>query len=163
MREYLDSETGELIPGFDEVVQRDKPKMAIADYARKMARKFQTMLGAEIPDPVPMAPPVGFIAQPSMMDHVIDLIKSNDLRRAAEAEGFETLEESDDFDIDDDDEPYSAYEMEENYEPLSVFLEKAKPYVQAAEKEAAEEAAEVARLREERAKATTKPALDPEP
>lgn len=159
---YHDPETGEIqdFAPDAQVVQRDKPKMSLSDYARKAARKFQNLLGQELPDPEPIAPPVGFIQQPSMMDHVIDLIRSNDLRKAAEAAGAETLEESDDFDITDDDEPMSAYEMEEDYEPLSHFLERAKPFVEEARKAAADEAAEAARRKEDRAKATTKPGPD---
>lgn len=169
MKLPVDPDTGEIFDPIDdgleevEVVLRDKPKMALSDYARKMARKFQTLLGQEIPDPTPMAPPVGFISQPSMMDHVVDLIRSNDLRRLAESQGFETLEESDDFNVADDDEPMSAYEMEEDYEPLSVFLAKAKPYVEAAEKDAADEAAAIAQLKKDRAEATTQPDPSPAP
>lgn len=135
-----DPETGEIQ---DSVILRDKPRMAFSDYARKLSRKFQNLLGQELPDPVPMQPPVGFIQQPSMMDHVMDLIQSNNLRQAALAAGLETLEESDDFEVDDDDEPYSAYQMPDDYEPLSVFLERAKPYVEAAAQEAAEASAKM--------------------
>lgn len=164
---YHDPVTGEIDDFANEagveVVQRDKPKMSLRDYARKMARKSLNLFGAELPDPVPMAPPVGFLAQPSMMDHVMDLIKSNDLRKAAEAAGIETLEESDDFDIRDPDdyEPMSAYEMDDDYEPISSFLQKAKPFVDAANQQAAADAAELAQRRKERAEATTEPSPDP--
>lgn len=54
----------------------------------------------EIPDPTPMAPPVGYNAQPSMMDLVSQMVRQHHLRALDELE--ETMLEADDFEIEDD-------------------------------------------------------------
>lgn len=59
--------------------------------------------GSEILDPVPMAPAIGHVKTKSMMEIVREMVQSEHLRRAAEEEGFETFEESEDFDTGDDD------------------------------------------------------------
>lgn len=66
--------------------------------------------GREIPDPVPLAPPVGYRPQPSMVDIIRQQIRSAQLAQEAEAAGLETFEEADDFDVDDDFDPSSPYE-----------------------------------------------------
>jgi len=71
--------------------------------------------GREILDPTPVAPPVGYKKQPSMADHIRDMVRSERLRQEAEAAGAESFEEADDFDVDDDPEistPYEVYETE---------------------------------------------------
>lgn len=72
---------------------------------------FLTDEGYEIPDPTPMAPPVGYKKQPSMVDNIRAMVRSEMLRREAEAAGFESFEDSEDFGEDDDDRlPTTAYE-----------------------------------------------------
>lgn len=58
--------------------------------------------GKEYPDPVPMAPPVGFGAPPDLMDMMRKMITSYSYQARLDAEGFDTEEEASDFDIDDD-------------------------------------------------------------
>lgn len=67
----------------------------------------------EYPDPVPTAPPVGY--EPpglSIMDQVRNMVRSENLRAHALAEGFDTFEEEQDFDVPDDEdvEPTSEWE-----------------------------------------------------
>lgn len=127
-RESIDPETGEVNDSLDfsgPVEQRGRVRTTIARYAEKLRRKRQLPTGEEIPDPVPLAPPLGFIEQPSMIDHVRNMIRSEQLRQAALASGDETFEEADDFDIPDDVEPYSAYEMEEIFDPVRPASEPA--------------------------------------
>lgn len=71
--------------------------------------------GRELPDPVPMAPPVGYKKVPSMVDTIRDMIRSEKLRAYALEQGAETFEEADDLDIDDPDdfEPYSEHEVDD--------------------------------------------------
>lgn len=58
-----------------------------------------------------MAPPVGFVKQPSMVDHIRAAVRSEMLRREVVAAGLETFEEADDFDIGDDPiDPSTPYE-----------------------------------------------------
>lgn len=69
--------------------------------------------GREIPDPTPMAPPVGFVKQAHLWEtlRMKQLIRSEALAMMAEREGFESFEEADDFDIPDDPiDPTSPYE-----------------------------------------------------
>lgn len=68
-------------------------------------------MGRECPNPVPVAPPVGFIKQPSMVEHMRSMVRDELLRRELVAQGVETFEESDDFEIDDDPiDPSTPYE-----------------------------------------------------
>lgn len=70
--------------------------------------------GGEILDSTPMAPPIGFHQQPSMVDIIRDQIHRASLY--AEQQGFETEEEADDFDIPDDPlDPSTPYEQ--HFEP----------------------------------------------
>lgn len=58
--------------------------------------------GKEYPDPVPMAPPVGFSAPPDLMDMMRTMIRNESYQRRLDEEGFDTFEEAGDFDVDDD-------------------------------------------------------------
>lgn len=63
------------------------------------------------PDPTPVAPPVGYTPEISMFDRVRQMIRSDELKKAALSAGAETFEDADDFEIDDDVEPFSPYEL----------------------------------------------------
>lgn len=78
--------------------------------------KFDASGRGELPDPVPLAPPVGWHANPSMFEVMRDMIRGEALRAYAEAEGMETFEEGQDFNVEDDDFPGSQYEGD--FEPL---------------------------------------------
>lgn len=73
----------------------------------------------EIVNPVPVAPPVGFRRQPSMVDIVRDMVRSERLRQEVQAAGMETFEEADDFDVGDDFDPSSPYEVDFDPVPAS--------------------------------------------
>lgn len=76
--------------------------------------------GQLIPDPVPMAPPIGFKPQPSMVDIIRQQVRLASLDAARE--GKETLEEADDFDVGDEPELRSQYELDEEGEvPIRVL------------------------------------------
>lgn len=97
-------------------MQRERPQIDLEDYIAKLAEREQTADGREIPDPVPIEPPVGFIRQPSMIDNIRALVQGEHLRREALAAGAETFEEADDFDIDDDPVDYTS-PYEEFFDP----------------------------------------------
>lgn len=98
---------------------REKPRMSEEEYANKMARKELTVGGdALIPDPTPVAPPLGYIRQPSLTERIRDMVRSEHLRRVAEESGAETFEEASDFEVGDDYDPSSPYE--EVFEPPVV-------------------------------------------
>ena len=89
------------------------------DYERRRELRGYTALGQEM-DPVPIAPPIGYKKQPSMVDHIRQLIRSERLREEAMREDLETFEEADDFGPDDDEDyvPLSGYESE--FDPPGV-------------------------------------------
>jgi len=85
--------------------------------------------GAELPDPVPVAPPVGFVPELPLHLRIRQMVQ-DEYRRAAEDGDVETEEEADDFFIPDEDDPREgrfafvpASEYEENYEPPASFKE----------------------------------------
>lgn len=66
--------------------------------------------GREILDTTPIAPPIGFHQQPSMFEYVREMVRSERLKAELEAQGLESFEEADDFDVDDDFDPTTPYE-----------------------------------------------------
>lgn len=66
--------------------------------------------GRELPDPTPVEMPLNF-KRPVPMAELIRRTIRTELSRRAEQAGFESFDESDDFDVDDDVEPVSPYEM----------------------------------------------------
>lgn len=69
--------------------------------------------GNELPDPLPMAPPVGYQPEPTLGEMIRRFVQSEQLRAKADAEGFDNWEEANDFDIPDDPlDPDSPWEDE---------------------------------------------------
>lgn len=69
--------------------------------------------GAEIHDPVPLAVTVGFTAHPpTLHDQVQALFRAEEFRRAAAFSGLESFDEANDFDVDDDPELRTQYELD---------------------------------------------------
>lgn len=66
--------------------------------------------GYEILSPKPVAIPAGLLKTPSLMDNIRAMVRSEHLRQAAEDSGFESFEDSDDFEVGDDYDPNSPYE-----------------------------------------------------
>lgn len=93
---------------------RERPRMDYADYEMKLKAKKKNAEGHEVPDPVPMAPPVGYQEFPSMIETVQKMVRDYHLQRELAAQGHETFEEADDFDIDEDPAPRSEYEDDED-------------------------------------------------
>lgn len=75
--------------------------------------------GAEIPDPTPMQPPVGYNPQPSLAQQMRQMIIGENLRRAALESGAETFEEADDFEVGDDFEEERSSPYEANFDPMT--------------------------------------------
>jgi len=76
--------------------------------------------GREIMDPTPIAPPLGYKRSKSISEQIREMVRSEKLRQEAEAEGYESFEDADDFEIGDFD-PRSPYE--EVFEPLPEINE----------------------------------------
>lgn len=84
----------------------------ITQYVRA-AKAQQLLLNGryEQPDSRPMAPPVGYVKTQPLHERIREMIRSEHLRQAAIAAGAETLEEADDFDVGEDYDPTSPYEI----------------------------------------------------
>lgn len=67
--------------------------------------------GREIPDPTPLELPVGFKKQETVAQMVQRLVR-RDLSEYAARHGHETFDEAEDFEIDDDPDPFTPYETE---------------------------------------------------
>lgn len=67
--------------------------------------------GHEVPDPRPLSLPSGMKRPETLAQQVARLVRSHELARAASAQGFETLEESEDFDVGDDFDPSTPWEL----------------------------------------------------
>lgn len=69
------------------------------------------LLGHEVPDPTPLALPVGFKTPESLTEQIQRLVRGAISQEAAER-GEETFEEADDFDVDDELDFRTPYEMD---------------------------------------------------
>jgi len=88
---------GELVFG-----PRKKPQLDLEDYLVKIKKAGLDQAGHELVSSTPMQPPAGYKKQPSLAELVREMVQSEALRRQAEADGAESLEEFEDFDVDDD-------------------------------------------------------------
>lgn len=68
--------------------------------------------GWEVPDSTPVAWPAGVRRPETLTDQIRRLVRM-EVSRAAAEQGLETFEESDDFDVEDEDEFRSPYELTE--------------------------------------------------
>jgi len=82
----------------------------VVDIEEKLSRVYLDAYGREMPDPTPIAPPVGYTKQPTMVDHVRALVARH-ISEAAAGAGAESFEEANDFEVGDDYEPETPYEQ----------------------------------------------------
>ena len=71
--------------------------------------------GHEVLDQTPLAIPVGFGPPETLAEQIRRILRTEQFRASIEAEGHESFEEADDFDVGDDFDPKSPYE--EDFEP----------------------------------------------
>lgn len=76
--------------------------------------------GKEILDSTPKQMPVGFEKPESLVEKIQRLVRSERLAQAAQEMGMETPEEADDFDIGDDYDPRSPYELDFDQEQIQL-------------------------------------------
>lgn len=112
-KERVDVETGEILSA----------EAFVRSYGLRPTRLNDR--GRELLDSTPMAPPVGYKPQPSMVEIIRAQIVSEKLAREAEELGLETFEEADDFDVEDDYDPSTPYEEMFDPEPPSPRYETA--------------------------------------
>lgn len=100
--------------------QEEKIVETVIDFVWSVSARQQNLFSetrAERLSAIPVAPPVGYQKQPSMVDHIRGLVRSEHLRYAATNSGYETFEESEDFETGDEYDPTSPYEAD--FEPLN--------------------------------------------
>ena len=72
--------------------------------------------GREVPDPIPMAPALGYERRPTIRDQIRDMIQSEKLKEEVTNAGAETFDEANDFDVEDEYyDPTTPYE--DNFDP----------------------------------------------
>lgn len=86
----------------EKLKSRRAPRLTLEQYAAKLLSRGLHPDGTPILDPVPMAPPIGYKKQPSMVEIVRDMVRSERLAQEAMAADKETFEESEDFDVGDE-------------------------------------------------------------
>lgn len=85
----------------DDYAGRRSARIPLKEWLAKLAARG--LSGAKfMPDPVPVAPPVGYKRVPSMVETIREMVRSERLAAEAAAMGHETFEEADDLDIPDD-------------------------------------------------------------
>lgn len=104
--QVVDPATGEVLEVEPVHLRRFHPKGKPLDSA-----------GREVLDPTPLAPPIGYKKVPSIFDQMRQLIHDEKIKAELHAQGVETFEEADDFDVGDDYDPTSPYEA--NFEPMT--------------------------------------------
>ena len=92
-------------------------QLDLEQYLLKLLDKgIDPATGHAKPDPVPIAPPIGYKRHPTIAETVRDLIRSEKLKNAMQEAGEETFEEADDFDVDDEP-PLPPHLYEPNFDP----------------------------------------------
>lgn len=76
---------------------------------REKLKKRNNVL--ENPDPTPMALPAHMKRPPTLQEQIRSMVRSERLAQEALANGFETFEDADDFDVGDDYDPRSPHEL----------------------------------------------------
>lgn len=108
-------------------------KRIFSKFSATTGEQIHDERGHEIPDPTPVAAAIGHRPGPTLREQIRDMIQSEKLRMEAEAAGFESLEEADDFDVGDDYEPNSPYELDADL-PQIAELKRRKEEAEKAEK-----------------------------
>lgn len=78
---------------------------------------IQDYRGRELLDSTPMAPPVGYKKQPSMVEIIRNMVRSERLKSEAEAAGKESFEDADNFEVADDEGELPRSTFENEFDP----------------------------------------------
>lgn len=88
----------------------------MAKKAKRERARDMLSNGDEVLSPIPVAPPIGYRREPTMVERIRSMVRSEHMRLAALQAGAETFDEADDFEVGDDYDPSSPYE--EVFEPV---------------------------------------------
>lgn len=102
----LDPETGEFSPSL----------LELEEYLA-MKHNYLNADGSENPDPTPIAPPIGYVKKPSLVETIRAMVREHAVAQLLAGQDAETFEEADDFDVNDDYDPRSPWEGE--FEPVA--------------------------------------------
>lgn len=105
---------GEFVPPYPETVLLDK--MADAGWSDdpRDGKAILTPLGSEILCPIPVSPPIGYVAEPTVMDRLAQMLDQRMRLLNSDDVIDETVEEAEDFNFPDPEDfhPRSVYEIE---------------------------------------------------
>jgi hypothetical protein len=112
----------------------------------------------ELPDPVPMRPPIGLRAPDTLETMIRNIVRGEYIKQAAEQSGLETWEEADDFDIPDDPvDPQSPWELSFDQAVAPGALPEDPPTATAAAEKVAVEPAQAERASSDKKSADVPP------
>lgn len=100
-------------------MRKAQPSDDYTKFDQETGEVVHTPEGAEIPDPNPMQPPLGYVRQDPIAVRVREMIVGERLRLEALAAGAETFEEADDFEVGDDWEAEKHSPYEANFDPMT--------------------------------------------
>lgn len=95
---------------------RPRHRLTPEEYLAKLTARGLNPDGSQVLSPIPIAPPIGYKKAPSMVEIVRDMVRSERLAQEAAAMGRETFEESEDFDVGDED-PLMRSPWENEFDP----------------------------------------------
>lgn len=124
------------------VMNRFRPRMSLEAWKEKQRAAGFNDAGEFIPDATPMAPPIGYKDQPSMIDIVRKMVRDERLAADLDAQGVETFEEADDFEVGDEGEDLKSGHENDFDPPVKELVSEGKKEI--ARKKAAREAEEAA-------------------
>jgi len=92
-------------------------RVAASLYTRERSVQSQHLnaAGQELPNPVPLSPPIGYVKPVSIADQIRQAIRQASFE--AQMAGMETEEEANDFDVGEDTEPHSPWENDFEIDP----------------------------------------------
>lgn len=114
---------------FPEIVSRDGEVLTPEFVAWSLSREGRRRDGKEYPNPVPLEPPIGYVDHVPLHEQIAAMVR---LQLSADSEEVETEDEANDFDVADDYDPSSPWEL--NFEPTVPWAEAVRQIVSEAEK-----------------------------
>jgi len=91
--------------------------------SKKPSGGYLNKEGAERPSSIPLDPPLGYKRTPSLSEQIRAMVRSEALAQATAAAGVETFDEADDFDVGEDIDPSSPWEVNFDQVPISELRE----------------------------------------
>lgn len=106
-----------VVPGREAPPQPAEPKSNVGRHDAQ---------GRELVDGRPMEPPVGYTPTPSIQELIAQMVGNRELQEEIKRMGHETEEEANDFDVGDDLNPESPWELYYEDVELQAMIDRAK-------------------------------------